>query len=123
MKRSITIRFSDGHTAYTSRSRAESFVRRGRAKWTGQASIELTNAPTHEPKRTLRRSGEHGYDREAHTGVANPAWLKAYPMAGDVMRLFNVGTAQQQPRGKSGPVRLVYSVNSANTSAVQLPRL
>ena len=77
-----------GGVGWTNRKRAKSYVRRGRASWLDDHTIQFIHQTIDSVVITSARLSEFEYDRAAHNGIASRDAIKHLPVAGPVDRLL-----------------------------------
>ena len=98
---------------YTSRARADRYVRRGMAHYVIQAGVRCLefqpeNARANQAASSAKRSAQLGYDRASSSGLATLDAVRNLPVArAPKAYIDRSNTPRRGSRGRSGPVRIV----------------
>lgn len=86
--RSIKILNPAGGVGWTNRKRAKAYVRRGRARWIDDGTIQFIESDSNTAAIASARLREIDYDRAARTGCASLDAIRNLPMVGPIERLY-----------------------------------
>jgi hypothetical protein len=95
MQSSVRIANPPAGKGFTHRRRAEQFVRRGRARWIDEHTIEFIPCVRQTAIVAAARASQIDYDRAAHTGCASRQAIRNLPMVGDIDRLLGRGRVRR----------------------------